>query len=330
MKRNAFIVFLLAMLLITGCQKLVARRDESQVVEFANKMSKGEYTLKIYRLDYPETPSERDIFYEKFSVLMSKMVAHNKDINLIIPFELYQDIKNIGKRDVREVEKIYYKPASELTEEEKEFINSKIDIKYPENAGIFQEYLNKQVYYWLNYLKREKEYDPSNYYTELDKMKMVEEIYENRKMISKTFEPIENDFIIEVNSSNIEEAGKTGLPLYTESIFGKEEDILSSVIILKRAPWETLITDKIVLTEGMITENIKDYEFGVRVINIADPTSLVENLENEEKGLKIKDLKNFKVIKPKEVILKKASVRETEKERDILKIGNGNTQWRIN
>lgn len=112
MKRNAFIVFLLAMLLITGCQKLVARRDESQVVEFANKMSKGEYTLKIYRLDYPETPSERDIFYEKFSVLMSKMVAHNKDINLIIPFELYQDIKNIGKRDVREVEKIYYKPGS--------------------------------------------------------------------------------------------------------------------------------------------------------------------------------------------------------------------------
>lgn len=220
MKRNAFIVFLLAMLLITGCQKLVARRDESQVVEFANKMSKGEYTLKIYRLDYPETPSERDIFYEKFSVLMSKMVAHNKDINLIIPFELYQDIKNIGKRDVREVEKIYYKPASELTEEEKEFINSKIDIKYPENAGIFQEYLNKQVYYWLNYLKREKEYDPSNYYTELDKMKMVEEIFESRKMISKTFEPIENDFIIEVNSSNIEEAGKTGLPLYTENIFG--------------------------------------------------------------------------------------------------------------
>ena len=86
MKRNAFIVFLLAMLLITGCQKLVARRDESQVVEFANKMSKGEYTLKIYRLDYPETPSERDIFYEKISVLLSKMVAHNKDINLIIPF----------------------------------------------------------------------------------------------------------------------------------------------------------------------------------------------------------------------------------------------------
>ena len=105
MKKNAFVVFLLTMLMLTGCQKLVARRDESQVVEFANKMPKGEYTLKIYRLDYPETPSDRDAFYEKFSVLMSKMVAHNKDINLIIPFELYQDIKNIGKRDVRESEK---------------------------------------------------------------------------------------------------------------------------------------------------------------------------------------------------------------------------------
>lgn len=330
MKRNAFVLFLLTVLLMTGCQKLIARRDESQVVEFANKMPKGEYTLKIYKLDYPKIPSDRDAFYEKFSILMSKMVAHNKDINLIIPFELYQDIKNIGKRDVREAEKIYYKPASELTEEEKEFIDSKIDINYPENAGIFQEYLNKQVYYWLNYLKREKDYNPSNYYTELDKMKMVEEIFENRKMISKTFEPIENDFIIEVNSSNIEEAGKTRLPLYTESTLGKEKSILSSVIILKRASWETLVSDKIVLTEGMITENIKDYEFGVRVINIANPSSLVENLENEEKGLKIKDLKNFKVIKPKGVILKKASVKENEKGRDILKIKDGDTQWRIN
>lgn len=330
MKRNAFAVFLLAMLLLAGCQKLVARRDESQVVEFANKMPKGEYTLKIYRLDYPETPSDRDAFYEKFSILMSKMVAHNKDINLIIPFELYQDIKNIGKRDVREAEKIYYKPASELTEDEKEFISSKINVDYPENAGIFQEYLNKQVYYWLSYLKRENDYNSANYYTELDKMKMVEEIYENRKMISKTFEPIENDFIIEVNSSNIEEAGETGLPLYTDSTFEKEEGILSPVIILKKAIWETLISDKIVLTEGMITENIKDYEFGVHVINIADPTSLVENLDSEEKGLKIKDLKNFKVIKPKEVILKKASVKENERGRDILKIENGNTQWRIN
>ena len=99
---------------------------------------------------------------------------------------------------------------------------------------------------------------------------------------------------------------------------------------MKKAIWETLISDKIVLTEGMITENIKDYEFGVRIINIADPTSLVENLESEEKGLKIKDLKNFKVIKPKEVILKKASVKENERGRDILKIENGNTQWRIN
>ncbi|MDU1911864.1 hypothetical protein [Fusobacterium sp.] len=330
MKRNAFVLFLLTVLLMTGCQKLIARRDESQVVEFANKMPKGEYTLKIYKLDYPKIPSDRDAFYEKFSILMSKMVAHNKDINLIIPFELYQDIKNIGKRDVREAEKIYYKPASELTEEEKEFIDSKIDINYPENAGIFQGYLNKQVYYWLNYLKREKDYNPSNYYTELDKMKMVEEIFENRKMISKTFEPIENDFIIEVNSSNIEEAGKTRLPLYTESTLGKEKSILSSVIILKRASWETLVSDKIVLTEGMITENIKDYEFGVRVINIANPSSLVENLENEEKGLKIKDLKNFKVIKPKGVILKKASVKENEKGRDILKIKDGDTQWRIN
>ncbi|WP_443863731.1 hypothetical protein [Fusobacterium ulcerans] len=330
MKKNAFVVFLLTMLMLTGCQKLVARRDESQVVEFANKMPKGEYTLKIYRLDYPETPSDRDAFYEKFSVLMSKMVAHNKDINLIIPFELYQDIKNIGKRDVRESEKVYYKPASELTEDEKEFIDSKIDISYPENAGIFQEYLNKQVYYWLNYLKRGNEYNSGNYYTELDKMKLVEEIFENRKMISKTFEPIENDFILEVNSSNIEEAGKTGLPLYTDGTFEKEDSILSPVIILKKAIWETLIPDKIVLAEGMITENVKDYEFGVRVINIADPTSLVENLENEEKGLKIKDLKNFKMVKPKEVILKKASVRENEKGRDILKIENEETQWRIN
>ena len=95
------------------------------------------------------------------------MVAYNKDINLIIPLELYKDLLNLQKREVREGEKIYYKQAYSLTEEEKEFIDSKVDVETPDNTGSVQKYLNKQVAYWYDYLKKPQEYDSKKYYTEL-------------------------------------------------------------------------------------------------------------------------------------------------------------------
>ena len=330
MKKRILIVFLLTALgLLSGCQKIVARRDNSQIVEFDNHLSRGEYILKAYRLHYPEAPEARDRLFDSLNTLMGKMVAHHKDITMIIPFEMYQDIINIGIREVRESEKVFFKPASDLSQEERELIDSKIKIEFPTNAGTIQQYLNKQVYYWLDYLKRGSEYDEYAYYTELDKMRIVDEVFDNRKLTSQTFIPIIDNFIIEADSSNIVKAGKAGLPIYTTEMFGKEKEIEANIIILKAGAQKILIPEKIVLVEGTDVDNIKDYRFGIKIEDVTKPTSLIIKLDDEE-DIKIKELKKFKVIKPKEITLKKASVSEGIKPRDVLEIENSQSQWRIN
>ena len=91
MKKKILIVFLsLIAFIVTGCQSVVARRDQSQIVEFNNGLSRGEYILKAYKLDYPKTVEEKDLFFDNLNILMGKMIAHKKDLNIIIPYELYQ------------------------------------------------------------------------------------------------------------------------------------------------------------------------------------------------------------------------------------------------
>ena len=167
MKKSIAIAgILLAMVLSTGCGRFVARKDENQIVTFKNsEIKKDFYTVKLYRLNYPKSPYEKDEFYKKFDVLASKMVAHKKDINLVIPFELYEDFLNLKKSEVRTGEKTFGKPAYTLSQEDIKLIDEKVKVDYPKDAGSTQKYLNKQVAYWYEYLKRGYEYDKGKYYT---------------------------------------------------------------------------------------------------------------------------------------------------------------------
>lgn len=314
--------------IINGCQSVVARRDQSQIVEFKNGLPRGEYILKAYKLDYPKTVEEKDLFFDNLNLLMGKMIAHKKDINIIIPYELYQDIRNIGIREVRESEKVFFKPASDLTQEEKDFIDSKIKIDFPTNAGTIQQYLNKQVYYWFDYLKRAGEYDEYAYYTELDKMRIVSEIFDRRRLTSEMFYPIARDFILEVDEKNIVEAGAEEFPIYTKDTFGKEKDIKANIIILKTGGEVRIIPNKILLIEETDVDTVKDYRFGVKVEEIKDPKILLSKFEEEE-DIKIKDMLNFKIITPEKRNSKKASVKTEEIPRDILNIKEEGNQWRI-
>lgn len=329
MKKKILIIFLTVIIcIITGCQSLVARRDQSQIVEFNNGISRGSYILKAYKLDYPKTVEEKDLFFDNLNILMGKMIAHKKDLSLIIPYELYQDIRNIGIREVRESEKVFFKPASDLTTEEKEIIDSKIKINFPTNAGVIQQYLNKQVYYWVDYLKRAGEYDEYAYYTELDKMRIVSEVFEKRKLTSQMFYSVARDFILEVDESNIVEASAEGFPIYTKDTYGKDNEIKTNIIILKNGGIERIIPNKILLIEGTEVNTVKDYRFGVKIEKIEDPKSLVTKLDEEE-DIKIKDMRRFKVITPKAKQNLKASVRVEETPRDILDIKEKGNQWRI-
>lgn len=323
---------ILTLLLNAGCTSFVARKDKSQIVQFKNsQIDKDKDTIKFYRLEYPKTPAEKDKFYEEFDILTSKMVAYKKDINLIIPFEFYQDLLHLKERQVREEEKIFYKQSYALDDDEKKIIDDKVNVSYPANSGNVQEYLNKQVAYWYEYLGKGKEYDKNNYYTELDKDRLINEVFEIRKRFSNTCFLIEDDYALEVNDKNIVKGSEVGFPLYmkTNTIDVKElSQLKPKIYIVSGDVEDTLIPNKILLINGKVVENIKDYEVETTVENIISPLALIKILD-EIDGLKLKNIQDFNVKKVTNMTLNKASVAEPEKERDKIKFNDSNSKWGI-
>lgn len=322
----------LALLLNVGCSSFVARKDKSQIVQFKNsQIDKDKYTIKFYKLEYPKTPIEKDKFYEEFDILTSKMVAYKKDINLIIPFEFYQDLLHLKEREVREEEKVFYKQSYALDENEKKIIDEKVNVAYPVNSGSVQEYLNKQVAYWYDYLGKGKEYNKNTYYTELDKERLINEVFEIRKRFSNTCFLIENDYALEVNDKNIIVGSNVGFPLYmkTNKIDVNElSQLKPKIYIISGNVEDTLIPNKILLIDGKIVENVKDYEIDTIVEDVLSPLTLLKLLD-ENDGLKLKDIQDFSVKKIVNMTLNKASVAEPIKEREKIKFNDSNSKWGI-
>lgn len=330
MKKTA--LFLLALtLLSTGCGSIVARKDKSQIVQFENsKIVADKYDITFYRLLYPQAPYDKDKFFEDFDVLTSKMVAYRKDINLIIPLELYKDLKNLQKRDVRETEKVFYKQSYALTDEEKALIDSKVNVKTPKNSGSVQEYLNKQIAYWYDYLKKPQMYEEDKYYTELDKDRVVDEVFENRKFFSNTVFAIENDLILEVTSEELEEGSEIGLPLYlnTNILPTNLKELKSKIYVVEGEIEDQLIPEKILLIDNKIVENVKDYDISTKVIDVINPLELIPTVD-EYQGLKIKDILKFNIKYVPNSTLKKASVKEPERKRETINFDKTQVNWGI-
>lgn len=331
MKKTA--LFLLALtLLTTSCGSIVARKDKSQIVKFENtKIVSGKYDITFYRINYPNTPYEKDKFYEDFDVLTSKMVAYGKDINLIIPLELYKDLKNLQKREVRESEKVFYKQSYSLTDEEKAIIDNKVKVKTPQDSGSVQEYLNKQVAYWYDYLKKPEMYEADKHYTELDKDRIVDEVFENRKFFSNTCFAIEDDYVIEVDEDELLEGSELGFPLYLNSnTLPKERlaNLKSKVFIIEGEVEDSVIPEKILLIDNKTVENVKDYELTTKIIDIDNPLKLIPTVD-EYQDLKIKEIKNFSIKYVPNSTLNKATIREESKPRETIKFRESQTKWGI-
>ena len=327
------ILCLLALIFVTtSCGSIVARKDKSQIVKFENsKIVADKYNITFYKIIYPENPHDKDIFYEQFDVLTSKMVAYGKDINLIIPLELYKDLLNLQKREVREGEKIYYKQAFSLTTEEKKIIDSKIDVKTPGNVGETQKYLNKQVAYWYDYLKKPQEYNANRYYTELDKDRIVDEVFENRKFFSNTVFAVVDDLVVGVTEKELDEVKELKYPLYlkTDTVPQEElEKVASKIIVLEGNVADIVIPEKIVLVDNLTVKNVKDYEITTKIVDIDNPLKLIPSIE-EYQDLELKDIQNFDIKYVPNSVLKKASVREEERKRETINFEKTQTDWRI-
>lgn len=327
---SIFIVILFSILL-SSCGSIVARKDKSQIVEFTNKDIKPDnYKILLYKLKYPDTPYEKDKFYEEFDILTSKMLVYKKDLNLIIPLEFYKDLKNLQKREVREGEKVFYKQAYSLTNEDKKIIDEKVKVDTPNNVGDTQIYLNKQVAYWYDYLKKSDEYESTRYYTELDKDRIVDEVFENRKLFSNISFLIDDNYALEIGENELEEIKELDFPIYLEKYYDsiEIEKLKSKIIIINDGSEDRVIPGKILLIVGKNVNNVKDYTFYTEVKEISSPLLLLSILDKEN-SLKVKELKNFSIKIVPNSTLDNATIEEEERERETLKFKEQNGKWGI-
>ena len=327
--KKIVLFFVALTILTTGCGNIVARKDKSQIVQFENKkIVASNYNILFYKLLYPENPNDKDEFYKELNVLTSKMMAYHKDINIIIPLELYKDLKNLQIRDVRESEKIFYKQSYSLTDEEKELIDSKIDVNTPTDSGSIQSYLNKQIAYWYDYLNRGEQYDANRHYAELDKDRIVNEVFENRKFFSNIVFALKDDLVLEVKADELKEVKDFGVPLYLKvnELPSSLDNLKSKIFIIEGNVSDTVIPEKILLIDNKTVENVKDYEITTKIEDITNPLTLIPRID-EYQDLKIKDILNFKVKYVPNSTLKKASVKEKERERKTINFRSNDIEW---
>lgn len=327
--KKIILFFVALTILTTGCGNIVARKDKSQIVQFENKkIVASNYNILFYKLLYPENPNDKDEFYKELNVLTSKMMAYHKDINIIIPLELYKDLKNLQIRDVRESEKVFYKQSYSLTDKEKELIDSKVSVNTPTDSGSIQSYLNKQIAYWYEYLNRSEQYDANRHYTELDKDRIVNEVFENRKLFSNIVFALKDDLVLEVKADELEEVKDFEVPLYLKvnELPSSLDNLKSKIFIIEGNVSDTVIPEKILLIDNKTIENIKDYEITTKIEDVTNPLTLIPRID-EYQDLKIKDILNFKVKYVPNSTLKKASVKAKEKERKTIDFRSNDIEW---
>lgn len=196
--------FLLCLFLFTACDNIVLRKDKSERVTFNETLPNGEYSLYMYEIKYPEKQEEKIAFMSEFENFLENGVeGYEKDINFILPKALYEDVKSILADEGIGNERIFFKSASFINEEDKKIIDRETkSVKTPMDGGEIQKYLNKQYYHILSLVGRENEYRESFFYTEYDKRKITSEYISRRKNLKKILSEKKKDFLVLAESKD--------------------------------------------------------------------------------------------------------------------------------
>ncbi|MGF6906777.1 hypothetical protein [Fusobacterium sp. PH5-44] len=331
-KKKYFLFLLLINLFnVSQGETIIKRKDSVQYVNFNKNYPTSEVNvINIYQINYPASSKEKDKFFAEMNVLASKLLLHKSSINIIFPDDLLADIHSINEEGTFTNESLYSKYAADLTDNDKHIIDRAIDVGYPEDFGDIQEHLNKQVYYWLNYLGRADEYDPEMYYSEFDKSELMEEVIENRKNLVKTIYPIQDNAIIEINEKNLNQAYSLENPIYISDKLLKKLDmtkIKSRIIFKPFGNLEKIYKNKLTLVEGKTSTTIKDYSFYPIIFKKKNISELINNIDNNT--VKINELKNFSFIERKGKKINRATVRKNIPQRNTIQFRDGVSEWVI-
>ena len=190
--------FLLCLFLFTACDNIVLRKDKSERITFNETLPNGEYSIYMYEVKYPEKQKDKIAFMTKFENFLENGVeGYKRDINFILPKALYEDVESVLADEGIGNERIFFKSASFINEEDKKIIDRETkSVKTPMDGGEIQKYLNKQYYHILSLVGRENEYRENFFYTEYDKRKITSEYINRRENLKKVLSEKKKDFLV--------------------------------------------------------------------------------------------------------------------------------------
>lgn len=237
--------FLLCLFLFTACDNIVLRKDKSERVTFNETLPNGEYSLYMYEVKYPEKQKDKIAFMTKFENFLENGVeGYKRDINFILPKALYEDVESVLADEGIGNERIFFKSASFINEEDKKIIDRETkSVKTPMDGGEIQKYLNKQYYHILSLVGRENEYRENFFYTEYDKRKITSEYINRRENLKKILSEKKKDFLVLAESKDELKNYEDDMVYLNEYDSRLEKSILEGKEILK-SPVTVIKSDK--------------------------------------------------------------------------------------
>ena len=237
--------FLLCLFLFTACDNIVLRKDKSERITFNETLPNGEYSIYMYEIKYPEKQKDKIAFMTKFENFLENGVeGYKRDINFILPKALYKDVESVLADEGIGNERIFFKSASFINEEDKKIIDRETkSVKTPMDGGEIQKYLNKQYYHILSLVGRENEYRENFFYTEYDKRKITSEYINRRENLKKVLSEKKKDFLVLAESKDELKNYEDDMVYLNEYDSGLEKSILEGKEILK-SPVTVIKSDK--------------------------------------------------------------------------------------
>ena len=303
--------FLLCLFLFTACDNIVLRKDKSERVTFNETLPNGEYSLYMYEVKYPEKQEEKIAFMSEFENFLENGVeGYKRDINFILPKALYEDVESVLADEGIGNERIFFKSASFINEEDKKIIDRETkSVKTPMDGGEIQKYLNKQYYHILSLVGRENEYRESFFYTEYDKRKITSEYISRRKNLKKILSEKKKDFLVLAESRDELKNYEDDMVYLNEYDSRLEKSILEGKEILK-SPVTVIKSDKykgyvlngnnLVFFDGSGKEELnyfRRYNFNVKVKKIDNFN--ISNFITDDEQVEISVLLGRKKYVPK-------------------------------
>lgn len=147
------------------------------------EVKQGSYKIILFSVNYPSDVISKNKFYNEINEFLNS-IQLSKKYNIILEQSFFKDLEEISSFELIDDEKIIEKPASSLTFEEKEILNSMTsEIKFIYYNNTDQEYLNRQIYLLYKILEKDN-YNTNNIYSEFEKEELISELRNKRKKIA--------------------------------------------------------------------------------------------------------------------------------------------------